>query len=723
MQNDIPLTQDVVLIGGGHTHALVLRKWGMRPLPGVRLTLINPGPTAPYTGMLPGHIAGHYDRDELEIDLVRLARFAGARLLLGRATGIDPKARQITVEGHGVVDYDIASIDIGINSDLPDLPGFSDHAIAAKPLDRYAARWQQFLDEAQVAGQAGPVAVIGGGVAGVELALAMAHRLRHTVGSADVTVLEAAEQLTGTSPATRRALEKQLEENGITLRKGLEIEAITADGPRLKSGEVIPAALTVGAAGATPHGWLENTGLPLHEGFIKVGPTLQVEGVESLFATGDCAHLSHAPRPKAGVFAVRAAPYLHGNIEAFLVGKKPRIFKPQSQYLKLISLGQKSALAERWGRPVTGAALWRWKDRIDRAFMVKFQDLPQMASAAAPAVAAAGVADELASGKPICAGCGSKVGPAALSDALSALRMPAHPDVVQGAGDDAAILQMGGVKQVISTDHLRAFSHDPALMARIAAVHALGDIWSMGARPQAALTQLTLPRMSDRLQRRTLSEIMRHAGEVFAEAGAEMVGGHTTLGAELTIGFTVTGTAKDPIGIDGARAGDALILTRPLGSGTLLAAEMQGEAKARNVAAMLHQMAQPQGIAARHLSKAHAMTDVTGFGLAGHLQEICTASGLGAEIWLEALPLYDGAEALAATGVTSSLHPANLAHAPVINARGPRGLLLHDPQTAGGLLAAVDQGEADALLYALADEGVSARQIGTFFPGTELRCR
>lgn len=723
MQTQIPLTKDVVLIGGGHTHALVLRKWGMRPLPGVRLTLINPGPTAPYTGMLPGHIAGHYSREDLEIDLVRLARFAGARLILGRATCLDAATRRVEVEGHGPINYDIASLDIGITSDLPDVASFSAHAVPAKPLDRYAARWGAFLEEARRKGSAGPVCVIGGGVAGAELAMAMSHALEQAVGRADVTVIEATDKLTGTSAATRFVLEKTLQERSITLRLKTEISEIRSDSIVLSSGETLVSDFTIGSAGATPHSWLAQTDLPLTEGYITVDETLQVAGHDSLFATGDCAHMPHAPRPKAGVFAVRAAPVLLANVEASLTDKKLTKFRPQAHYLKLISLGTKAALAEKWGRPLAGAWLWQWKDRIDRAFMAKFQDLPQMAQATAPVVAAEGVAQELASGKPICAGCGSKVGPGALSAALRDLKQPHHPDVLQGAGDDAAVLQMGGVKQVLSTDHLRAFSHDPALMARITAVHALGDIWSMGARPQAALAQLILPRMSDTLQQRTLTEIMRHAGEVFAEAGAEIVGGHTTLGAELTVGFTVTGTAENPIGLKGAKVGDALILTRPLGSGTLLAAEMQGRARGRDIATMLQQMAQPQGAAAAALSGAHAMTDVTGFGLAGHLSEICKASNVGAELWLEELPLYRGAEALAAAGVTSSLYPANLANAPVQNARGPRATLLHDPQTAGGLLAAVDATMASKLLNKIKENDLGAAQIGVITDGNEMTCR
>ena len=124
MQAALPLTRDLVLVGGGHTHALVLRKWGMAPLPGARVTLINPGPSAPYTGMLPGFIAGHYQRDDLDIDLVRLARFAGARLVLEPAIGIDRHARQVLFKNRPPISFDVLSIDVGITSDLKVIPGF-----------------------------------------------------------------------------------------------------------------------------------------------------------------------------------------------------------------------------------------------------------------------------------------------------------------------------------------------------------------------------------------------------------------------------------------------------------------------------------------------------------------------------------------------------------------------------------------------------------------------
>ena len=196
-------------------------------------------------------------------------------------------------------------------------------------------------------------------------------------------------------------------------------------------------------------------------------------------------------------------------------------------------------------------------------------------------------------------------------------------------------------------------------------------------------------------------------------------------GAELTLGFTVTGLCEGPpITHAGAKAGDALILTRPIGSGTLLAAEMQMRADGRHIAALLARMAMPQGDAAQVLRDAHAMTDVTGFGLAGHLLAICRASGLGAYVRLADIPVYDGAEDLAAAGIRSTAYAANSNAAPVTGASGARGALLHDPQTAGGLLAAVDPDQADSIVAALRALGHEAALIGSMTAeAPAIRCK
>ncbi|MEM9796375.1 MAG: selenide, water dikinase SelD [Pseudomonadota bacterium] len=719
MNSDLPLTRDLVFVGGGHSHALVLRRWGMDPLPGARLTLINPGPTAPYTGMLPGHVAGHYDRDALDIDLVRLARFARARWIDGAVTGLDAQAGLLRLACGREVAYDVASIDVGITSEMPSLPGFAEHGVPAKPLGTFAMRWRAYLADVAAGSALPEAAVIGGGVAGAELAMAIAHALGGVADAPRVAVIEAQAALTGMSVKARDILMARMTTLGITLHAPARVARLEADTVVLDDGATVPSAFTVGAAGARPHDWLAETGLPLEDGFLRVDPTLQVEGHPALFATGDCAHMVHAPRPKAGVFAVRAAPVLHANLRAALSGGRLRPFRPQRRYLKLISLGAKDAVGERGDLTLSGPWLWRWKDRIDRGFMDKFTDLPNMAVPAPPRVAALdAVADA-----PLCAGCGSKVGVAALGNALAGLPTVIRADVASTPGDDAAVLEMDGVRQVLTNDHLRAFVADPVLFARITTVHALGDIWAMGATPQAGLATVILPRMSEDLQRRTMAEVLGTVSDVLRAAGAELVGGHSLMGAEMSLGLSLTGLAAgDPIGLSGAEPGDALILTKPLGSGTLLAAEMAGRARGGDVVELLRAMAQPQGAAAAILAGAKAMTDVTGFGLAGHLQAICAASGVGAELSLADLPLYAGAEALAAAGIRSTLHPSNLAAAPVAGAAGARGALLHDPQTAGGLLAAVSAGEADTLCHRLREDGSIAAIIGRIVAQPGLRC-
>ncbi len=709
-----PQLRDLVLIGGGHSHALVLRMWAMAPLPGTRLTLINPDPAAPYTGMLPGLIAGHYRREELMIDLVRLARFAGARLILDRATGLDRDQRQIHLAGRPPLPYDLVAIDIGITSDLPG----STATVAAKPLGPYAAAWEAFLARRP----ANPrIIILGAGLGGVELALASAHRLQ---GKAQVTLIDRApDLLPALSPRARGTLHDHLARSGVTLRLGTTVTTTDPASVTLATGETLPSDFTLTATGARPHPWLAETGLHHQNGFLLTDATLRTSD-PLIFASGDCASLPD-PRPKAGVFAVRAAPVLLHNLRATLTGQPLKSFRPQSDYLKLISLGQQSAIAEKWGLTASGPRFWRLKDRIDRRFMDRFGPYPAMAAPAKPKDATQGLAAHLDQ-RPLCGGCGAKLGPGVLGAALATLPAPARPEVISGPGDDAAILATPTGAQVLTTDHLRAFCNDPRLMARITALHAMGDVWAMGADPQVALAQITLPPLGPDLQTRMLAEIMDQAAQTFRAAGADIVGGHSTEGAELTIGFTVTGTATRTIGKGGARPGDTLILTKPIGSGTILAAEMAmaqvpGLLMGEVWAACIHQMTKAQGSAAAILApQAHAMTDVTGFGLAGHLLEMLDASRAAATIRLDDIPLMRGALALAQSGQGSSLLPANLA---AVNWRmtaplDPRTDLLSDPQTAGGLLAAVPPSRAKDLLAALQLAGHDAAIIGTVTAGT-----
>ncbi|PTQ74529.1 selenide, water dikinase SelD [Celeribacter persicus] len=717
--HEFPLTRELVLIGGGHSHALILKRWGMKPLPGVRVTVINPGAVAAYSGMLPGFVAGHYERAELELDLVRLARFAGARVLLGRATGIDQDNRLVHIENHPPIRYDTASIDIGITSAMPELDGFADHGVAAKPLERFATQWDAFQTAARRGEVPPQMAVIGGGVAGAELAAAMAYRLGD-LPQMEITLIDRGEILSEMRAPTRHRLLETLARLRVTLRPQTQVIRVEADRVTFSDGSTLGSCFTLGAAGARPYGWLADTGLDLHDGFVSVGPTLQSSDPR-IFAAGDCAHLSHDPRPKAGVYAVREAPVLFDNLRACLsdgTNATLRSYLPQKDYLKLISLGGKSALADKAGLVTSGPLMWRWKDRIDRKFMRKLKDLPAMTPPALPAQMAEGLRDEALGKKPMCGACGAKVGGDILHRVLSEQPGVERRDVLHLAGDDAALLTHGDTWQVASVDHLRAFVEDPVLMTRITAIHALGDVWAMGASPQAALMTVTLPKMSSALQEGWLSEIMQAARDVFTAEGAEIIGGHTAMGTEFSVGFSVTGLLDQPITLKGARPGDQIVLTKPLGTGVMLAAEMEMKANGRDMEAAYASMVKSSGEAAQILGNAHAMTDVTGFGLAGHLLGICRASEVGATIRLDDVPLLPGALDQSAAGMRSTIYPANRAYA--AEYQGPEGAradLLFDPQTAGGLLACLSSIRAEKCLIALRAAGYEAALIGEITEG------
>ncbi len=363
--------QELVLVGGGHTHALVLEGWARDRLPGVALTLVTPEPTAPYTGMLPGFIAGHYPRDTLEIDLAHLCERAGARLLRARVTGLDRAARRLHLSDGTALPYDIAALDVGITSDLPQLPGYTEHAVSAKPLGNYARRWEAWRAHVAAGAVSPRIAVIGGGVAGVELALAMAHRLRDL--GAEITVIEAQRMLPNIGARARKRLLAHLDHARVRCLEQAEVTEISPDGVSLQDGTQIAASLVLGAAGSRPQDWLRDTGLHLTDGFVTVGPTLQAVQDAAIFAVGDCAHMAHAPRPKAGVYAVRQAPVLQANLRAALTGGPMRRYTPQRDYLKLISLGDRRALADKWALPLEGRWLWWLKDRIDARFMAQFR--------------------------------------------------------------------------------------------------------------------------------------------------------------------------------------------------------------------------------------------------------------------------------------------------------------------------------------------------------------
>lgn len=735
-KSDTPIVKDLVLIGGGHSHVAVLKRFGMNPLPGVRLTLICRDAHTPYSGMLPGYVAGHYSYDEAHIDLGALARFANARFYHSTVTGLDLREKQVLCDDRPPVPFELASVNTGSTPNTSLVTGATGNVVPVKPINDFLDRWDAL--SARAMAHEGPmrIAVVGAGAGGVEILLAIQHRLGQLRAGAgkpsdDIEFhlfSNTAEILPTHNARVRRTFLGVLKQRNVMLHLGEPVAEVapgkltTAAGTTTEADEI----LWVTAAGAPS--WPGDAGLDVDEGgFIKVGDTLQSTSHPDVFAAGDVAAMVNHPRPKSGVFAVRQGKPLEANLRRMLLGRPPRPFRPQSKFLGLISTGDKYAVASRGGWSLQGAALWRWKDWIDRRFMDRFNDLPDMdedEKTDLPAgLASADVVKEISAIAMRCGGCGAKVGATVLSRALNTLKPAPRDDVLIGLHepDDAAVVEVPPGKVMVHTvDYFRSMVDDPYVFGKIAANHSLGDIFAMGGDPQTALAVATVPFGIEAKVEDTLTQMMTGAMEILNDTNCALVGGHTSEGPELSLGFAVNGLIdRDKIMRKGGlMAGDKLIVTKPIGTGTLFAADMRHKAKGRWIAAALDHMVMSNRLGAQCLVEygSRAATDITGFGLLGHLVEMVRASGVDVELVLDAVPMMDGAEDTVRAGIVSSLQPQNVRlRRAVANleeaGKDPRYPLIFDPQTAGGLLASVPADRADACVARLIELGYARTMI------------
>lgn len=724
MKSAQPVRRDLVLIGGGHSHLEVLKRFGMRPQSGVRLTVISRDVLMPYSGMLPGLLVGFYSHAEAHVDLRPLCRFAGARLYHCAATGLDLDNRRVLCDGgRPPVPFDLLSINTGSTPALDGIAGAREHALAVKPVERFLAGIQRVEREALARGGA-RVVVTGAGAGGVELTLAVAHRMKAAFAAGGLPrdalsvslVSREAEVLPDHGDRTRRHLLAALEASGVQVRTGRATVAIEAERVVLEDGSGIDCDAAIVVTGAAPAPWLAETLLALDKrGFIRVDACLQSVSHPDVFATGDVAAFADRRLPKSGVYAVRSGPALEENLRRRLHGRPLKPYRPQRRTLALVSTGNAGAVASYGALSFRHAWLWRAKDWIDRRWMRKYQELPEMAPE--PGEPANGVDMR-------CGGCGAKIASQVLQRVLGRLDVDNAADVLVGIADaeDAAVITVPeGSALVQSVDHFRGFIDDPYLFGRITSQHCLGDLHAMGAEPRSAQAVVTLPYADPIKLEQELEQLMTGTLDTLRESGVTLVGGHTAEGPELAFGLAVNGVARPDrlLRKSGAVAGDALILTKALGTGVVFAADMRARGPGEAIDAALASMLQSNGPAGSCLREhgATACTDVTGFGLLGHLLEILEASGHDAELDIDALPIITGALELFGKGFASTLQPANAAFDARLLANGARGSprepILFDPQTSGGLLASVTAAGADACVAALNALGYeSATVIG-----------
>ncbi|CAI5528083.1 unnamed protein product [Closterium sp. Naga37s-1] len=677
------------------SHVVVLKSFAMKPMPGVRLTLVTRDVHTPYSGMLPGLVAGHYTYDDCHIDLRPLAQLTNARLLHCCASGIDLDQRAVVLaDGRPPIRYDVLSIDIGITP-LQSVPGAKELTLPVKPIDSFTHRWEALRSRilSLAPGSSVRVVVVGGGAGGVELLLAMQHRLQQdclVLDAAVVAVRQRGVESGGEGGDREGAVDGAEGEVGRGSSSGAgggekRESAVQGGVLVLEGGEEVEFDECVWC---TQVGVLvcvsEQEGLALDSnGFIRVGDTLESISHRGVFAAGDIhSSIAHIPPPPACPISCQTPP------TSYVTPLLPREEQPPG-------------LAKR--------------DRIDRAFMQQFNQLPAMPSPPLPTIPVAHTAGPeallaLKSMPMRCGGCGSKVGSSLLSRVLTRLaalpsRPPGHPEILLGldSPDDAAVLAIppegkGGCQSPVlvqTVDFFRSFLSDPHTFGRIAALHALSDCFAMGADPVSALAIVTLPYGTEEKMEEELFQVMAGAIRELDAATCQLVGGHTVEGAELSLGFAVTGLADRDrlLRKAGMHEGDAIILTKPIGTGVIFAANMRCKAKGRwvdgAIDSMLVSNQKAASIALQH--GALAATDVTGFGLLGHLVEMTTASRVTVTIDPSTIPIMDGARQCVEDGIFSSLQDSNLRLRRAITNYEEASahlltLLLFDPQTAGGLL-------------------------------------
>jgi selenide,water dikinase len=699
----MPPKHHLVLAGGGHSHALLLRMWAMQPgrrPAGSLISLVSRHSSALYSGMVPGLVAGLYQPRECAINLRRLCTQAGVTFVLAQISGLDLERQELLLEGRPGLRFDRLSLDLGAVTASD--PG---GGRPVKPLEPFLA-WLDSL------APGAPIRIRGGGQAAVEVALALAAR-----GYRPELLLRGESPSLG-SKAANRAGERLLAAASIPLHRLVPSDA--------------PADLA--CTGSRAPAWLAASGLPVDEanGRVLTEPSLQVLGHPGLFASGDCGLIANDPRPAAGVWAVRAAPTLAANLQRSREQpERPlRPWRPQARALQLLGDGgarggQPQALAL-WGPLVMGPSpwLWRWKGRIDRGFMQRFDALPPMAAGAASEPMA-------------CRGCAAKLAASPLASALARLSgSPASPPqpedaaLVTTTADGALLLQ--------SVDGFPALVDDPWLNARLTTLHACSDLWACGAQVTSVQALVTVPEAGPQLQEELLVQSLAGVRSVLDPLGASLIGGHTLEGrdgAGLALALTVNGTVapehfwpKGPL-----QSGDLLLLSRPIGTGVLFAAAMAGVAEATwlDGALALMQQSQAELVALLQAHGCRACTDITGFGLLGHLGEMVAAAGpgiasAGVELDGSAIPALAGCLELLEQGHASTLAPSNASALALLD--GPIRLkaplsaaqqaLLIDPQTCGPLLAALPAEQAPDALAAMRGAGFAqAAVIGRVLGG------
>jgi selenide,water dikinase len=368
----------LILAGGGHSHAEVLRRCGRARLPDTEIVLVSPGRHTAYSGMLPGLVAGHYAYRDIHLDLEALARRAGARFVQNAVRAVDAAARRLELADGVTLHYDLLSLDVGSVADANAVPGAAEFVLPVRPVESFLQRWEAVVLRTQ-SGAIRKIAVVGGGAGGVELLLAIQHRLRQSGMAAGLRcsmITDTTEVPAGHNARVQAVFRRVLRERNVDWHAGARVTGVEPAAILLEGGGRIACDAAFWTTGPAAPPWLRDSGLALDAaGFVLVTEHLQSISAPEVFAAGDCATVRGRPYPRSGVYAVRQGPPLARNLRAALTGAPLARYVPQARALALISAGDRCAVASYGSWAAAGRWVWRWKDTIDRRFMARYRGL------------------------------------------------------------------------------------------------------------------------------------------------------------------------------------------------------------------------------------------------------------------------------------------------------------------------------------------------------------
>ena len=680
------IKKDLVLLGAGHSNIEVLKNFGTKPIDGLRLTVISNSYFSTYSGMLPGYLQGIYDWNEINIDLVKLCRVYGHRLIISNVIKIDTKNNLVFLENRPSINYDFLSINLGIKTDSSKIKGAEKNCLKLKPISSIRENFDKLLEFNKV-NKNNDIVIIGAGAAGFEVALALDENLKRKNIKNNVILLSKNSSVLNKFNKKAEFIAKNtLKKCNIKFLNCAEVIVVTSNYVLLKDGRKVFCKLPILATNSGPLGLLKKSDLPLTKnGSILIESNLLVSGYNNIFSSGDISEIKGYSIPKSGVFAVKQGKILVKNIRKLYLQKKLSQYKPQKNFLSIIGLQNHRALAIKSMFSIKGKLIWIIKKYIDKKFIEKYtlynrNNYPKENQI------------EPILNQMQCKGCGSKIPQSILYSVF-------EENTKKGSHDADKVPNTKNIFQ--TTDIISSIVSDPFELGNISAKHALNDILASNTQPLAAQMIVSLPPAINEINKRDLIQLKSGADYAMKKANCKIIGGHSYSNNDdqVYLGFSIIGKKKNYIKSKKIKKGK-LYITGKIGSALVFAAIEKKIINGMYSEEVVNTMKKSNYEIFKIFYKFNMqhITDISGFGLAIHAHNLLLRhSDLnGLEISLKKIPLYEGAIEALNNNVKSSLNDSNR-DSIINNLRVNYNKIdkkyfncLFDPQTAGGFLFVLD---------------------------------